>query len=143
MATELKYQAKLIKLIKDECGKAWKVASGFTVGLPDILAAHPAFGSALIEMKVERDVPVEYKGFKIHTTELQKKTLREWREAGGKSFLIQVIEWRGINTTTISSIPINLERYIPDDAHRELVWTNKLTVRDIFAPNVRNLINKG
>jgi hypothetical protein len=79
--TELKDQSDIIRSIKAQGGHARKWASGWQMGMPDIVASFPGVGPFLMEVKQMGDArPTP--NLKLEVTEKQRLELKTYSEAG-------------------------------------------------------------
>ncbi len=92
MPKENYYQAQLCKIAKSNGGYGAKWSSSFKVGPPDLIMSYPKTGIFLMEVK-KIDVTIPNFKRKIDATELQRKYLNSYVDAGGVAFIGVVVVW--------------------------------------------------
>ena len=87
---ELDIQRFLYQSLREDGGFGMKMSSQLYAGIPDLLLQHRKVGTWLVEIKYIPDLAWEALRIPIKTTVLQKHTLQEFQDAGGKSAVIVV-----------------------------------------------------
>ena len=91
--SELQWQTDIIRSCKARCdGTGKKLSHKFSAGVPDLLLAIPGLGNVLAEVKLIRRKPSQRSvSYKVRTTQLQRKTLRDFSSAGGLVCVMVVV----------------------------------------------------
>ena len=84
---ELKLQKHIIKLLKKEGGTGHKWATEWTVGVPDLVLAHPKTGLVLAEVKLETRWQSNTTRM-IKLTDAQQIVLRRYSKAGASVLVL-------------------------------------------------------